>query len=258
MDRDATTAFATALLQPQMPCPRGLATWNGSDPARRFAIYRNNVVVSLVEALSAVCPVVRALVGDAFFHAMARAYVDARPPRSPLMATFGQDLPDFIAGFAPAAGLPYLADVARLETARIRAHHAADARPAGPADFAALPADALNRVRIEVHPSAVLLSSDAAIVSLWAAHQGALDIADVDPAEPEDALVIRPHLDVDVVRLRPGEHPFLAALAAGETVETAAERALADTPALDLPLALHALVTSGFAARLVLPEGTPS
>mgnify|MGYP001390820627 CR=1 FL=1 len=43
--------FAAALLDAERAVPSGLVAWNGSDPARRFAIYRNNVVVSLVDAL---------------------------------------------------------------------------------------------------------------------------------------------------------------------------------------------------------------
>ena len=46
------TAFAAALLDPDLPPPDRLIAWNGSDPARRFAVYRNNVVVSLVDALA--------------------------------------------------------------------------------------------------------------------------------------------------------------------------------------------------------------
>jgi len=61
--------FAQRLLKPDLPCPSGLKTWNGSDPAPRFAVYRNNVVVSLVDALAQTFPVTQALVGEAFFRA---------------------------------------------------------------------------------------------------------------------------------------------------------------------------------------------
>lgn len=66
------SAFAAALLNPDLPCPGGLSTWNGSAPATRFAVYRNNVTVSLVDALADTFPVLQALVGEEFFRAMAR------------------------------------------------------------------------------------------------------------------------------------------------------------------------------------------
>ena len=56
-------------------------------------------------------------------------FVREQPPRSPLLAIYGDEFADFIAAFEPARELPYLADVARLEAARTRAYHAADATP---------------------------------------------------------------------------------------------------------------------------------
>ena len=48
----AQNAFTAALLDPELPCPMGLSAWNGSDPAQRFRVYRNNVIISLVDALA--------------------------------------------------------------------------------------------------------------------------------------------------------------------------------------------------------------
>ena len=70
----AQSAFADALLDPARPCPPGLRTWNGSDPARRLAVYRNNVVSSLIDALADTFPVVQRLVGTEFFRAMAGVF----------------------------------------------------------------------------------------------------------------------------------------------------------------------------------------
>jgi hypothetical protein len=124
--------FAKALLAPGQPCPEGLFSHNGADPASRFAVYRNNVHSSLISALADGYPVTRQLVGDGFFRAMAGLYVQAYPPTSPLLNEYGSDLAAFIQGFAPAASVPYLADVARLEHLRINAYHAADTPVAEP------------------------------------------------------------------------------------------------------------------------------
>ena len=70
-------AFAEALLSPESDHPPGLRTWNGSDPGPRFAVYRNNLVVSLVDALADTYPVVQEMVGVEFFRAMAREFVRA-------------------------------------------------------------------------------------------------------------------------------------------------------------------------------------
>ena len=181
--------FAEAVLAAEPLCPPGLMAWNGSDPARRFAVYRNNVMVSLIDALADSYPVTQDLVGEEFFRAMARLFVRTQPPRSPVLALYGAGLAEFIEGFAPAAALPYLADVARLEMLRVQAWHAADAVPLGLADFAALleNAPALAATGFDLHPSLAVLRSAHAVVSLWAAHQaqdGMPDLAAVDPRCP--------------------------------------------------------------------------
>ena len=93
--------FAQALLAPDAVCPEGVFSSNGADPASRFAVYRNNVHSSLNDGLAAAYPVVRRLVGDEFFHAMAGLYVQAYPPTTPLISEYGSSLADFIQGFAP-------------------------------------------------------------------------------------------------------------------------------------------------------------
>ncbi len=208
------TAFAAALLDPGLAPPDGLVAWNGSDPARRFAVYRNNVIVSLVDALADAFPVTQELVGEDFFRAMARVFAFAHPPGSRLMAFYGAEFPAFVGTFPPAAGVPYLADVARLEYLRVQAYHAADAAPM-PADKLAAALDdpeTLPSLRVVLHPSLRVLASRFAVASLWGAHQGLLDISEVVPEVPETVLVLRQGLDVEVLRISPADGAFIAAL----------------------------------------------
>lgn len=220
--------FARALLDPEQALPMGLKTWNGSHPAARFAVYRNNVVVSLIDALADSFPVTQALVGDAFFRAMARAYVQNHPPRSRLLATMGQGFPGFVESFTHAASVPYLPDVSRLEIARAQAYHAADAWPVEPEALqqALTDPDLLLSLRLDIHPSVSLVRSPFAIYSLWAAHQGAIDITEVDPSAPQNALVYRNGLDVETMELSEAVSLFICSLQQGhcllEAVGTAA------------------------------------
>jgi hypothetical protein len=250
--------FVRALIDPNLPPPSGLVAWNGSDPARRFAVYRNNVVASLVAALAAKFPVAKQLVGDEFFLAMARAYVLKRPPRSQLLMEYGEDFPSFISAFEHASSLPYLADVAMLEAARVFAYHAADAPALGPAEFGFVRLDGLADLTIRLHPSARLLVSHFAVVSLWNAHQGRLDIGSVDPFHPEDALIVRPRLDVEVTRLSAGVALFLERVRTGARLGDAAKETIEAVSAFDLADALHGLVATGVATSLLPHEGTPA
>jgi Putative DNA-binding domain len=247
--------FAAALLDPERPAPPGLVTWNGSDPAARFAVYRNNVALSLVEALADTFPVTRELVGAPFFAAMARAFLVSDPPRSPVLSDYGDAFPAFVAAFAPAAALPYLPDLARLELLRVRAFHAADAEPLEGAAIAAQLAepDRLPEARLTLVPSLAVLDSPYGIISLWAAHQGQGRIEDLDPARPESALVLRVGEEVLVLPVPPATAAFTAALGQGLPLGEAA----ALHPDLDLTQAFALLIRHGAIAAWH-PPGEPS
>lgn len=238
------TAFALPLLQPELPCPSGLTTWNQSDPAKRYAVYRNNVTVSLIDALADTYPVVQQLVGEDFFRAMARLYAQAHPPQSRVMAFYGQGFADFIADFAPAASVPYLADVARLEMAYVRAYHAADAVALETAHLQALLADPqqLESLRVAMHPSVYIVRAPYAIVAIWAAHQTDDQTQDWAADVPQNALVFRSGLSVQVQAITNGPADFFAALQQGTTLLHAAQVAAAHDPSFDLTHALALLL----------------
>jgi hypothetical protein len=234
-------AFTAALLDPQRSCPEGLCSANGADPASRFAVYRNNVQSSLIDALADSYPVVVQLVGDEFFRAMARLYVQSCPPQSPLLNDYGKDFAEFIDSFEPAASVPYLADVARLERLRVQAYHAADAQPLGHEQIAAVLSDpqALSELTLGLHPSLNLLTSAFAVVAIWAAHQQDATLAGIDLGHGQNALVLRNELEVEVFAIDHGASTFIQSLRLGQPLSQALERA----PAFDLSQTLALLIS---------------
>lgn len=240
------SAFAAALLDANLSPPGGLSTWNGSDPAARFAVYRNNVIVSLIDALADTFPVSQQLVGEAFFRAMARLYVNQSPPQSRVLAFYGESFPSFIAQFPPAASVPYLPDVARLEMLRVKAYHAADvdALPAERIAQVLADVDSLPQQQVGLLPSLGLLQSPYAIVTLWAAHQGIADLSTIDTHAAESALVLRPHLDVEIIRIDAGASEFIAQLLQGEPLGVAVDYAHQIQPDFNLVSTLALLIQS--------------
>jgi hypothetical protein len=188
-------------------------------------------------------------VGEEFFRAMARVFVAAHPPRSPLMMRYGDEFPDFAAGFAPAAEIAYLADVARIEAGRTRAYHAADATPLDAAAFAGIRDDALGATRFLLHPSVEIVRSPHPAVTLWAMNAGDLELAPIDNWRAEDALIARPGLDVEV-RVLPAGAAFLVALKAGTPLGAATEAAAAENPDFDLTANLAGIIRSGLVVGL--------
>jgi hypothetical protein len=247
--RCAEAAFAEAVLDPASAAPLDVVAPGGGDAARRFSVYRNNVVVGLVDALARRFPVVERVVGAEFFRAMARLYVTVQPPRSPLLFRYGDTFPAFVERFPPAASLPWLADLARLELARGRAYHAADVVPLASAAFAGQTTEDLTRVGVRLHPSVTLISSPYPIVSIWKAHD-----AGAKPNAPswmaEAALVARPALAVEVRLLPPGGYRFLISLSERASLARAAELAAAEAPDFDPVRNLALLIESRIAVEL--------
>jgi hypothetical protein len=248
------TSFVAALLDTDQPIPDGVIADYAAVPARRFAVYRNNVVVGLRKSLKSRFPAVEKIVGEEFFAAMARLFVKQRPPRSPVLAVYGDDFPAFIAAFEPARGLPYVADVARLEASRTRAYHAADAAPLGAEQFAAFDGSTVGAVLVDLHPSVEIVRSAYPIVTIWAMNSGEQPLVPIDDWRGEDALVCRPCLEVEVRRLPPGGAAFLLALAAGLRLGEAAAAALSDDRDFDLTGNLAGLIGSGLVRGIVVPQ----
>ncbi|HEU0220805.1 MAG TPA: DNA-binding domain-containing protein [Paracoccaceae bacterium] len=213
--------FAAALREPG-GAPEGLHDPPGGV-AGRFRVYRNNVAASLAGALAATYPAVQALVGPEFFRGTAREFTRRHPPRSPVLIEYGEGFPAFLAEFPPAGSVPYLADVARLEWAWLRAFHAADAEPARAQMLAGLPPAALLATRLRPHPSAHCLASAFPIVSLWREVTGRAPQTALDLGRGETALILRPAYEVQVERLEPPQARLAQGILAGRSLGEIAE-----------------------------------
>ncbi len=86
-----TGAFRAGLSSGGLPA--GVTARRADETSRRFAVYRNNVVHSLTEALKRRFPVVERLVGPEFFRALAPLYLAADPPSSPVLIRWGAGFP---------------------------------------------------------------------------------------------------------------------------------------------------------------------
>lgn len=217
------TAFRLALLDAETPAPPGLIDPQGRPAGKRFAVYRNNVAVGLSSALETGFPVLRKLLGDEFFAAMAGVFLRAHPPTSRLMMLYGVEMPAFLASFPPVAHLPYLPDVARLELALRQSYHAADHRTVAANALATLPPDQLMSTRLRLAPAVSVLQSAWPIHAIWQANTTSDAPAPVMRAE--DVLILRPEFDPMPHLLGPGAAAFITALQAGQTIEAAAETA---------------------------------
>jgi hypothetical protein len=247
--------FVPPLLDPELATPGVVAGPRGKQAAKRYNVYRNNVTVSLINALAATFPATRRITGDDFFRAMARFHVRATPPTSPLLFEYGSDFPDFIARYEHASAMPWLPDVARIERAWLDAYHAADAPPMTAKALAAIPPERLEHAILAPHPAMRIVRSQYPAVTIFAANRGNGPVGKIEATEAEDALVTRPALDVIVRRLPAGGAVFLARLAAGEQFSDAVAAALEDHRAFDLAANIAGMIHAGAFAG-VRPGGS--
>src|SRR5258708_12288275 len=101
-------AFSPPLLNPDKATPPTVAGPSGKAALKRYNVYRNNVTVSLIDALAAVYPPVQRITGVEFFRAMARSHMRATPPNSPLLFEYGREFPVFIHQYEPPTSTPCL------------------------------------------------------------------------------------------------------------------------------------------------------
>jgi len=246
--------FAQAILAPAGDATAFL-TAGPADVADRLAIYRRAIFANYRNALRATYPVVERLVGPSPFVAAVDAFVRAHPSTCGDLNVYGDRFAAFLAIYPPAADLPYLPDVARLEWAIDETH-----RAAGPestpdrvlASLSAVPADRLPGLHLRLAPHCRLVASDYPLLSIWRANQP--DHAGdnrVDPDARADALLVRRDAGaIGIERLDAAEFAWLAALADGATLAAAIAAAMAVGADFDLGSVLHAHIGASTIASI--------
>ena len=240
-------SFANTLRQPDLPVPGPVGNTDGAPSLKRFNVYRNNVAMSLRNAVTATYPVVEALVGEDFFAAMAQVFVANHLPSSPVLLRYGIDFPDFVEIFEPTRHLPYLSDVARVEWAFNESYNAADAEPITIQALNALDTKVFEKVRVVLHPSLRLIRSDWPVLTIWHAHQQddpAAHATDLAQTRGECGFLVRPRLEVQPMLLPVAGFELLSALCDGESL-TEAAGALPKAAQADLSAMLATVFNAG-------------
>jgi hypothetical protein len=183
-----------------------------------------------IEVLIARFPVIRRLVGDESFRAMARRFIVREPPRTSTLLHYGETFPCFLRRLGDTASIEYVADIAELEMTRGKAYHAADALPVG---AQSLRPEIHKGRRLVLHPSVFLVSSRFPIFTIWKNNQSDNESTTIELWRGECALVARPFLEVQVQCLPCGGHAFINALSEGHTMAMAIEAGKAVTRGFD-------------------------
>jgi len=226
-----------------------------------FAIYRNTVRKGCIDALEANFPAVVRLVGRDWFRAAAARHASAAPPDDARLLHYGRAFPAFLAGFAPAAGLPWLPAVAMLDRLWTESHAAADAPVLSPAALARIAPEDLQALHLPPHPAARWHWFDGApIHGIWSANRSgdaqALAALPDLPWRGEGTLLLRPTQAVTWQPLDAAGCAFLDACRRGATLGDAAVDVLGRHPDADVAALLALLLQAG-AFTTPNPHATP-
>ena len=213
----------------------------------RFALYRGNLTATWDKVLSSAFPVIRQLVGDEFFSALARAFGMAHPSDNPDLNHFGAAFEGFLGRFEHVADYPYLPAMARLEWALHRAHYAPAREAVDAAALASLSPEAFELARFAVNGT--LFASPMAIVPLWQAHQVDSGIGfPVDMGQPSAAAIVRPVWKTSLAPLDAAAFAALSRLDGGATMGEALDAAFEQDPEFDIASHLGHWISHGLLA----------
>jgi len=254
--RDIQQGFAGAIFDAQLATAfSGRIMANGLDGARRLQIYRNNHQCGLGEALAAVFPVTRRLVGEAFFAQTARRYVQQVRSLSGDIHHYGDAFPAFLGGLPQLADYAYLPDVARLEWAWHSVFHSAVDAPLALADLQGVDPQDYAELGFRLQTAARLLASDYPVLRIWQVNQedwrGDQQVQ-LD-AGGDHLLVMREQQAVTIRALGCGDFRLLESLDGGVRLAGALESALAAEPAFELGAALSTYLNKGVLVECLTP-----
>jgi hypothetical protein len=223
--------------------------------AHRLAVYRDNVVGSLIDALGETFSVVRQLVGTDFFNAVASDFVRDDLPVAPRLSRYGASFPARLHALPQLVEISYVGDVATLEWARVDAYFAGVSASVLTVDrLLALPAELLPQLKFKPVDSLRIISTPTAAFSIWLAHQETTPkLGDLDPWHAEAVRLLCCQAGVTCQPIDLANAGFLTALMDGFDLTAAAEVAMDLDDAFDLQSALATELAAGSFSDFALP-----
>lgn len=230
------TDFRQGLLNPNAPVPDGLLDGARNPAGRRYSVYRNNVTVSLIEAMQTGFPLVRKLIGPTNFDNLAQVFARDNPPKTPLMMFYGDDFPAFLDGFQPLAQIGFLSDCARLDLGIRKSYHAADAATLTAQELGAIDPERLMQQTFRLAPSTVIIQSKWPLYDIWRFNN--VDGSPKPQATAQDVIITRTEYNPAPHALPVGAALWLENLTNGQPFGAAHEATLKAHPDFDLAQAL--------------------
>lgn len=200
------------------------------SPTMQLEIYREQFFLRHLEVLRDDFRAIAHALGAEAFESLARAYLEAYPPRSFSLRDLGRDLATFVAHAAPWSSDSLLLELARTEWAFVEAFDAPDAPLLDLASVAALSEDEWQAVRIVLQPAVQRLflsypAHDLRLAVRAAGEDPALLAAiGRPPPSPAHVVIFRGPERLQCLDIEPLAFALLEELAGGAPLGEACER----------------------------------
>ena len=264
--------FSSAMLANEPAAQQAIAalapwldTSHGLSAAAHLGIYRSSIHGQFTDALGELFPVCRRLVGERLFAALCLPYIHEQRSASADLGAFGSDFSAHIAAEVAShqglAGLPYLADVARLEWAWHQVFHGSDQGPFDHQALAQVPAGSQGQLCFQLPLASRLISSDYPIHTIWQHNQpdwrpepGEDERIDLD-AGGVALLLWRNGSEMRLDPLTADQHQLLSLLASGVDLDQLNRQLALTDDDIDLVGVLPGLLQNGWIASFSLQPG---
>lgn len=251
-------AFANTLLAPELNADAIAAIprlGNSEITSKQFAIYRELTLGHLRSILAEVHPTVAKVMAAEDFQRLGDAFFLKHPPHSvnPVLITemFGAFIEKVLD--EDTAALPqqnYLADLVTLDYGCYQAKHAVDAIAVHSRIFTELTPELLSVRRIQLHPACFWLSSPYAIYDIWQHHHAHHRALDLNVQRPQEVVIVRPQIQVEVHRVDVGLVKTLDALDEGQTINDALMQGSIADPSFNAVAAMQFLIQNDLIVSL--------
>ncbi len=137
------------------------------DATGRIGIYADMYFHRLLDVLRADYPKLALVLGEDDFGALVADYLVAFRSDDPSVRHLGKRLPGFLSEYSCGAARPWLADLARLEWARITVHDRADAPVLRREQIAGMSGATFAALRLDLVPASTIVDLGSAVDEVW-------------------------------------------------------------------------------------------
>lgn len=204
------------------------------QPPAHMRIYKNTIISTLVKTLEDCYPLTVKIVGEEFFHFIAKEYIHCYPSRSSNLNDYGEYFSDFLGEYPATDALPYLPEVAKFEWICHTLYLAPTHPGFNPVWLSKVAPDEYGQLHFLLHPASCLMKFQYPLLRIIDLCKGMHD-ENIDLNEGGlSLLIIRREFDITLVSLDEADYIFLTALSENKKLDEALDAAVQINPDFSL------------------------